>query len=153
MMHKHFFQIALLVCAVVASAMAPAKAADTVYQRTPAGGAIELSNLDSDDATQEVLVAPPAPGNAAKAAAALEPANLAAQDAAADASGFAARPERAAALAAVKERVGVALPAPQQYRELMLQQASFNGGANGNQYSARKYLKLSRDSYLSGLGN
>lgn len=133
-----------------AALLTPAIAADAVYQRTGDTGAIELSNLDNGEQGQEVLVESTA--EAAKTSAALEPANLATRGAATDASGFAARPERSAVVASVQERLDASAPAEQQYREVMLQQASFNGGANGNLSSARKYLKIDRDSYLSGLG-
>ena len=135
-----------------AALLTPAIAADAVYQRTADNGAVELSNLDSGEQGQEVLLESAA-ASPAQAVTAREPANLAASGAATDAGGFAARPERSAALAVVQERAGVALPAPQQYRELMLQQASFNGGANGNLSSTRKYLEINRDTYLTGLGN
>ena len=131
-----------------AALLTPAMAANAVYQRTGDTGAIELSNLDNGEQGQEILVESTA--EAAKTSTTLEPANLAAQG---DASGFAARPERSAVLASVQERVGANLPKEQKYRELMLHQASFNGGANGNLSSARKYLKIDRDSYVSGLGN
>ena len=151
MMQAKTLTISLLL-SVGAALLTPALAADAVYQRTADSGAIELSNLDNGEQGQEVLVES-AVASPAQAGSALAPANLAASGAATDTAGFAARPERRAALAAVQERLDASAPAEQKYRELMVQQASFNGGANGNLASARKYLKIDRESYLTGLGN
>ena len=134
----------------------PALSASATYQKAGDSGSIELSNLDGDDAYQTPLlneaavnpgdIAARAPGEGAGVVIAGR----------ADATEFQPRPKRGELSVTKVTTDGknpVAIPMQQQVQDLMLQQAAFNGGPNGNQFSARKYLKVDRASFLSGLNN
>jgi hypothetical protein len=74
----------------------------------------------------------------------------------ADATEFQPRPKRGeltVATVTTDSKNPVAISKQRQYQDMMLQQATFNGGPNGNQYAARKYLKVDRATYLNGLNN
>lgn len=147
---------------LAAACLLPVCGFAAVFQKLDASDSIELSNIDAEDASQEMLLSDPAAAApSARAAALPAPANLSSADAAgAEASGagatFAERPRNTELLAAMRSEAApaaAAQPAQQQYRSLMLQQASFNGGANGNLSSTRKYLKVDRQSYIDALNN
>lgn len=153
---------------LAAACLLPVCGFAAVFQKLDASDSIELSNIDAEDASQEMLLSDPAAAApSARAAALPAPANLSSADAAgAEASGagatFAERPRNTELLAAMRSEAAPAAaaqpaqpaqPAQQQYRSLMLQQASFNGGANGNLSSTRKYLKVDRQSYIDALNN
>jgi hypothetical protein len=139
-----------------AVACAPAWSASAIYQNTGDSDSIELSNLDGDDATQTPLVSEAAPSARDSVARSASEGGSVTISGSADATEFQPRPKRGELTVATVTTDGknpVAIPKQRQYQDLMLQQATFNGGPNGNQFAARKYLKVDRATYLNGLNN
>jgi hypothetical protein len=139
-----------------AAACAPAWSASAIYQNTSASESIELSNLDSDDGMQTPLVSEVVARAGERVARSAGEGASVTISSSADATEFQPRPKRGeltVATVTADANKPVAIPKQQQYQDLMLQQATFNGGPNGNQFSARKYLKVDRATYLNALNN
>ena len=146
-----------LVCAL----LSPAMAANAIVETTTDTDSVVLSNLDTQDSQETPVadIAGPAAQPTTGVMARLRNATEAGQGLAVGGNataGSAPRPTRAE-LAATAQPDGAhdaeSRPAQQQYQDLMLKQASFNGGPNGNLASARKYLRVDRESFVNAVKN
>ena len=138
------------------AACTSAWSASTIYQKTGESDSIELSNLDGDDAAQAPLIKEAVANAGESGARTSSEGGTVTIAGSAEATEFQPRPKRgelSVATVTADAKNPVAIPKQQQYQDLMLKQAAYNGGANGNQYAARKYLKVDRTTYLSGLNN
>ena len=154
-MQRKSLHLAIALSLLGAAACAPAWSATAIFQNTGESDSIALSNLEGDDAAQTLLVSEAAfkPGDGAARVASEGSITITGS---ADAAEFQPRPKRgelSVATMTADAKSPVAIAKQQQYQDLMRQQASFNGGANGNQYAARKYLKVDRATYLNALNN
>ena len=139
-----------------AAACAPAWSASAIYQKTAESDSIELSNLDGDEATQTALVSEAVASVRDSVARSGSQGGSVTISGSADATELQPRPRRGELTVATQTMDGknpVDIPKQRQYQDLMLQQASFNGGPNGNQFAARKYLKVDRATYQNALSN
>ena len=137
------------------AACTSAWSASAIYQNTGESDSIELSNLDGDDATQAVVtseVAAPAVESVARGA---NEAGTAAVASIANATQAQQRPKQVAQTAADAPTPQDSTPISKQqhYLDRLTQQVSANGGPGSNPNSTRKYLKVDRATYLSGLNN
>jgi hypothetical protein len=156
MQYKTLRQSVTLLSLLGAVACAPAWSASAIYQNTGDSESIELSNLESDEAAQTPLVNEVVTRGAERVARDVGEAGSVTISGSADATEFQPRPKRGeltVATVTADSKNPVAIPRQQQYQDLMRQQASFNGGPNGNQYAARKYLKVDRATYQNALNN
>ncbi len=154
---KKFRYMVAVAMVLGAAVCAPAWSASAIYQNTGDSDRIALSNLEGDDATQMPLVNEPAAKGGESVARNASEGGSVTIAGSAEATEFQPRPKRGELVVATvtvdAKNMPVPMPTQQQYQDLMRQQASFNGGPNGNQYAARKYLKIDRASYLTGLNN
>jgi hypothetical protein len=128
---------------------APAWSASAIYQKTADSESIELSNLDGDDATQnqlssagETKVGDHFEGNPGEGIASV------------DAIGPQGRPKQGTLSLSNESSTNTeSIPDQQKYHNLIVQQAATKDSANSNPYASRKYLKIDRASYLSGVSN
>ena len=155
-MKLHFRILSVQTVWLACALLSPAMAAHPIVQASTESGSVELSNLDTEDATHELLVvdtaSPVAERKSGTAAASRNPSESLAGQGLDEIPVHSPRPKHGELQVLAKSgeaENAEPLPVQQQYQDLMLQQASFNGGHNGNFASARKYLKVDRESYFN----
>jgi hypothetical protein len=148
-MKTRLHQITTVAMLIGFAACAPTWSASIIRQNAGESGSIELSNLDGDDATQTQLSSAGdtkvgdnfegVPGKGAASVDAIEPQ---------------LRPKQGTLSLSNESSTDTEVILEQQrYHNMMVQQAATKDGANNNPYASRKYLKVDRASYLSGVSN